>query len=341
MKNLKFILFFCFVLGMLTSVQAKEIDTTKPVEVACDYACYTAPESASGIIIDNAQEVMNTDKYVAFAIGNMAPSDSMLMVVISKDSNDVVCAYTCQDYTDEMINENISKDDPSAYKDYNENSKGKNYYKSTGIKDAYTLLAKNEMSDGDYTVYDIDNDGTKEFIYYENYDISDPSAMVAFIYHYKDSKLSEEEVDYDSNIKTILSKTKWCKMNDTSLVNETFKNDISVVLNGNELSFEQPPYIENGTTRVPMRKIFEALGATVDYNASTKTITAKKGDTSVELVAGASSAKINGKQTALSASVTNKNGSTMVPLRFVSEALGAEVAWDGTSRTITINLADK
>ena len=81
-----------------------------------------------------------------------------------------------------------------------------------------------------------------------------------------------------------MNKTQWCKLNDNSLIDEVYGNNISVVLNGNEISFEQPPYIENGATRVPMRKIFESLGATVDYDADTKTITAKKDNTVIELV---------------------------------------------------------
>lgn len=112
---------------------------------------------------------------------------------------------------------------------------------------------------------------------------------------------------------------------------------ITVMLNGNALAFDEPPYIENNTTRVPMRKIFETLGANVEYDAETKTVTAVKDDTVIKLVTGALTAEINGEKITLAAPVENKNGTTMVPLRFVSEALGAEVNWDGNSKTITIN----
>lgn len=115
---------------------------------------------------------------------------------------------------------------------------------------------------------------------------------------------------------------------------------ISIILNSIELTFEQSPYIENGTTRVPMRAIFEALDAEVDYDADTKTITVRKGSTIIKLATGSSTATINGREMTLTAPVENKDGSTMVPLRFVSEALGAEVIWDGDTRTITINLAE-
>lgn len=115
------------------------------------------------------------------------------------------------------------------------------------------------------------------------------------------------------------------------------KDAITVILNGEEISFDVQPYIENGVTMVPMRSIFEALGAEIYYDAETKTIRASKGNTVVELVTGSKYALINGESKVLSAPVVNKNGSTMVPLRFVSEALGAEVSWDAETKTITIN----
>lgn len=117
-------------------------------------------------------------------------------------------------------------------------------------------------------------------------------------------------------------------------------NDISIFINGKNLVCDIKPYIENGTTRVPMRVIFEALGAEVDYDTDTKTITVRKGSKIIKLVTGASTATINGREMTLTAPVENKNSSTMVPLRFVSEALGAEVNWNYDTRTITINLAE-
>ena len=112
---------------------------------------------------------------------------------------------------------------------------------------------------------------------------------------------------------------------------------IYVVLNGKALFFEEYPYIKNGTTMVPMRGIFEELGVSVEYDAVTKTITAYKGSTVIELVTGSSRARINGGEVYLSVPVENKNGTTMVPARFVSEALGAQVLWDSVNKVVTIN----
>ena len=116
---------------------------------------------------------------------------------------------------------------------------------------------------------------------------------------------------------------------------------ITVILNGNKLTFSENPYIENGTTMVPMRAIFEALGASVNYDTETKAITATKGSTVIKLFANSDTATVNGKEVTLMSPVANKNGTTMVPLRLVSEALGAEVSWDAESKIINISISEK
>ncbi len=113
---------------------------------------------------------------------------------------------------------------------------------------------------------------------------------------------------------------------------------IKIKLNGKRLNFPQAPYMANDTTMVPMRAIFEALDAAVEYDAASQKITATKGDTVIELVLGEKAAKKNGEGIALDAPAVTKNGNTMVPLRFVAEALQAQVDWDNASQTITITL---
>lgn len=112
----------------------------------------------------------------------------------------------------------------------------------------------------------------------------------------------------------------------------------SIILNGQTLQTDTPPMIENGSTMVPMRAIFEALGARVAWDATTKTITVVKGDTTLELVIGGD-VKVNGQKLDVDAQATILNGSTMVPLRFVSEAMGAKVDWNKDTRVITITTA--
>lgn len=113
---------------------------------------------------------------------------------------------------------------------------------------------------------------------------------------------------------------------------------IKIKLNGKRLSFPQAPYMANDTTMVPMRAIFEALGAGVEYDAASQKITAQRNDVTIELVLGEKTAKKNGEGIALDAPAVTKNGNTMVPLRFVAEALQAQVDWDNASQTISITL---
>lgn len=108
-----------------------------------------------------------------------------------------------------------------------------------------------------------------------------------------------------------------------------------VILDGQTLSFDVPPVIENGSTLVPLRVIFEALGADVQWDGNTQTVTASKSGTEIRLIIGGVAYK-NGQEVQLSVPAKIIEGRTMVPLRFVSEALGCQVAWDGTTQIITI-----
>lgn len=110
----------------------------------------------------------------------------------------------------------------------------------------------------------------------------------------------------------------------------------SVILNGQSMTFDVPPTIENGRTLVPLRTIFEALGAGVQWDGSTQMVTATKANTEIKLVIGGQAFK-NGKPVNLEVPAKVVDGRTLVPLRFVSEAMGCTVGWDGTNQVITIS----
>lgn len=121
-----------------------------------------------------------------------------------------------------------------------------------------------------------------------------------------------------------------------SLKNNVHKEHSTVMLNEEELSFDVPPVMENGRTLVPLRAIFEALGAKVDWDASNQTITATKGSTQVKLQVGGKTAYKNGATVNLDVPAKMVNNRTMVPLRFVSESLGAKVGWNESKQTVEI-----
>lgn len=117
--------------------------------------------------------------------------------------------------------------------------------------------------------------------------------------------------------------------------------EISVYIDGRNIAFDAAPTIVNGTTLVPMRKIFEEQGATIQYEAATKTITAVKGGIKIKYTIGSKTASKNGKPVSLAVPGIIIKNYTFVPLRFVSEALGSSVGWEGKSKTITISSALK
>lgn len=110
-----------------------------------------------------------------------------------------------------------------------------------------------------------------------------------------------------------------------------------VVLDGAKMSFEVPPISENGRILVPLRAIFEALDAAVEWDQTTQTVTAVKDYTTVKLTLNAAIAFKDGIAVPLQVPAKSVNSRTLVPLRFVSEALGAEVVWDGSSNTAFID----
>ena len=111
---------------------------------------------------------------------------------------------------------------------------------------------------------------------------------------------------------------------------------INVEVNGRKLSFDQPPVNIGGRIMVPLRMIFEALDADVNWDSATQTVTGNKGEKEIELKIGSNNAKINNVNTYLEAPARIINGRTLVPARFIAESLGAEVEWISSSKTVKI-----
>jgi hypothetical protein len=92
----------------------------------------------------------------------------------------------------------------------------------------------------------------------------------------------------------------------------------------------------NGRVLVPLRGVFERLGATVTWDPTSQTVLAQSGTTSVSLRIGSPQAFVNGQPQLLDVPAMLVGGRTLVPLRFVSQALGAGVTWDAPTSTIQI-----
>ncbi|MFZ5351370.1 MAG: stalk domain-containing protein [Bacillota bacterium] len=115
---------------------------------------------------------------------------------------------------------------------------------------------------------------------------------------------------------------------------------INVVIDGKRIHFKNAPRLIENSTMVPMKMIFEELGAEVIWSGTDRTVTAKKGDTEILLKIDSSIAEVNKKAVTLDTEACIINNSTFVPVRFVSESLGCIVAWDPGTQTVIINSQD-
>ncbi|WP_339246555.1 copper amine oxidase N-terminal domain-containing protein [Paenibacillus sp. FSL R10-2796] len=93
-------------------------------------------------------------------------------------------------------------------------------------------------------------------------------------------------------------------------------SDLKCYLDGKQLHFNVSPILKDGVTYIPMRAIFEALGATIKWDNHAKSVSAVKGDINIKGI--------------------NFQNNTLVPLRFISEVLGSSVTWDEGTKSIYI-----
>lgn len=112
---------------------------------------------------------------------------------------------------------------------------------------------------------------------------------------------------------------------------------VTVKINGETVNFETQPIIEDGITFVPMRAIFEALGAEVEWDQQTQTVTAVNDTDTMVLKIGSTVMSINGVDSTMAAAPVNEEGYVLVPVRAVSEGLGVSVDWDENLKTVLIS----
>ncbi|AZS13484.1 stalk domain-containing protein [Paenibacillus lutimineralis] len=114
---------------------------------------------------------------------------------------------------------------------------------------------------------------------------------------------------------------------------------VSVYLDGRQLQLETEPILVHGTVLVPMRGLFEAQGAKLAWEESSKTVTATKGESKLIYRIGEPVAQLNGQAINLAFPGRIEHGYSLVPLRFVSEALGSSVKWEADTKTVRITSA--
>lgn len=113
-------------------------------------------------------------------------------------------------------------------------------------------------------------------------------------------------------------------------------NEVKVLLNGNQVEFDQPPEIVDGRTLVPIRAVMEKMGGEVVWHGDTNTTEIRFDGNRMQLVLNSQTAFYNGEAYKLDVAPQAINNRTLMPLRFVAEKFGFDVGWDGETRTVII-----
>ena len=117
-------------------------------------------------------------------------------------------------------------------------------------------------------------------------------------------------------------------------------NSIKVLLNGEYVNFDVEPQLVNGRTMVPFRAIFEAMGATVEWNQELWQASGEKDGKKVSMIIDSNQVVItnNGEEEIIEIDQAPMiiDGRTLVPVRFVAQAFDKIVAWDNEERTVII-----
>ena len=121
-------------------------------------------------------------------------------------------------------------------------------------------------------------------------------------------------------------------------LNSFANSDIKLWINGDYVSTDVPPVIENGRTLVPLRVVSENLGLAVDWNGDLKQITISKDDQQFIFLIGQNFFQKGDSKQDLDVTPKIVDGRTLVPIRVIAEAFGQEVTWDNLARTVAIGI---
>lgn len=117
---------------------------------------------------------------------------------------------------------------------------------------------------------------------------------------------------------------------------------VKVTIDGERIDFKgAPPQAQGSRIMVPIRGVFEKLGARLTWNAQAQTVTAVRGESTIVVTVGKNDATIDGNVAQVGTPPIIAEGRVMVPLRFLAQALGAKVEWLGADRTVAITTGAK
>lgn len=211
-------------------------------------------------------------------------------------------------------------------------------YESVGINDeiiliakitniAYTNNVKVILSNGK----EIAMDKSSESYYVATIPGSDKAGVLS--YHISASDNNGKAIVSDEYTTEIVTNdiVLYDSMND-----EVVKADIPINIDGKRLHSEDTPVIKSGRTLIPVRALCEALNAEVSWDDKSKTAVIVKGNKNISLKIGQKVILVNNDKKNIDVPAIIVNGRTMLPVRTISEILGAKVTWDETAKKIDV-----
>ena len=167
------------------------------------------------------------------------------------------------------------------------------------------------------------------------------TGMTAITTNYSGASVNRElgirPAFYLNELTAVIKSGKGTK-DDPYILDGAKRDGISVFINGKQVEFQENPTLENDRTLVGMRAVFEALGAAVEWDGTEKIVTATTGGTTIKLQIDNNIMQINDEAIELDTPARLINDNTMVPIRAVSEAFGADVYWIGDLQRIVIDV---
>ncbi|BCJ87832.1 copper amine oxidase N-terminal domain-containing protein [Effusibacillus dendaii] len=152
----------------------------------------------------------------------------------------------------------------------------------------------------------------------------------------QDNKLSEARHDLEKALRHNAQSDKLYKLLSKVLKQQGDTQNAKVYVQGQPLQTDVKPIIKEGRTLVPVAVIVKSLGANVNWDPDSRTVTINKGNVKIELPIGEPTVTVNGQKQTIDTAAEITEGRTVVPLRFLSEILKQKVVYDPETKLITV-----
>ncbi len=185
------------------------------------------------------------------------------------------------------------------------------------------------------TIYDFDN----THVYYAGTEAEWNALDRGYDFYFEDAIMHYGAASNSSNVSSAsVTSTPQTSTATTTKATQTAisSNTIKVYIDNKIVSFDVQPQLIGGRTMVPLRAIFEGLGATVEWDNNTQTVTAYNEVKIVKATIGSNTMTVNGANRTMDVAPMLVGGRTLVPVRFVAEAFDCDVEWDGNTKTVSI-----